>query len=360
MQRKGTVVIAMSGGVDSSVSAALLVEQGYTVIGMMLTLWSEKGYEAENRCCTPDSLRLAKMVAAQLNIPFYVVDAKKPFYDEVVTSFIQDYQSGITPNPCLKCNRLIRWGLLFGYAKEMEADYFATGHYALIQRDRSKQCQLLRAKDKTKDQTYFLHVLNQSEMEKTLFPIGNLLKSEVRQLAVQFKLPVAIRKDSQDLCFLSGADYRDFLMRNAPNSIQPGNIYDKNHHLLGEHKGLAFYTIGQRKNLGVHSPKPLYVVKKDLENNSLIVGDKEDTLRRDFTVSGVNWLSGIPKKSRIHLGIKVRYQAPILDGYLNLEENNIVKVQLDDPYYDITPGQAAVFYQNDCCIGGGLITEEKD
>ncbi len=360
MRKKGTVVVAMSGGVDSSVSAALLVSQGYTVIGMMLTLWSEKGQESANRCCTPDSQRLAKAVAAQLNIPFYTIDAKQDFYNAVVTPFMQDYLSGFTPNPCLRCNRMIRWGVLFENARQIGADYFATGHYAILRRNRANQVRLFRARDESKDQSYVLHVLQQTELEKTLFPVGNYLKSEVRQLAIDLRLPIALRRDSQDLCFLGGSDYRDFLKRNTPQSIQPGKILDKNGNLLGEHQGLPFYTIGQRKNLGINSTKPLYVIQKDRKTNSIIIGDKEDTLKREFVVKGLNWINDPPQKTRMRVGIKVRYRAPILNGIIEIFDDDRVAVTLDDPYYDITPGQAAVFYVKDRCLGGGLIAEEPD
>ncbi len=360
MRKKGTVVIAMSGGVDSSVCAALLVKQGYSVIGMMLKLWSENGHEAENRCCTPDSQRLAKNVAAQLDIPFYIIDAKNDFYDAVVTPFMQDYLAGITPNPCLRCNRNIRWGLLLENAQQIGADFFATGHYAILRHNKAQSVRLFRARDDTKDQSYVLHVLNQRDLEKTLFPIGNYLKSEVRQLAIDFKLPVAVRRDSQDLCFLGGGDYRDFLRRNTQEPFIPGKIIDQHGNVLGEHQGLPFYTIGQRKNLGINSTKPHYVIKKDVLTNSLIVGDKETTLKKEFFVNGVNWINGLPKHSHLRVGVKVRYRAPILNGTIQIYAENQVRVFLDEPYYDITPGQAAVFYQKECCLGGGLITENAD
>lgn len=356
MSGSSTIVVAMSGGVDSSVVAALLKNQGHNVIGIMLTLWSEKGKEASNRCCTPDSLRMAKMIAAKLDIPFYTLDAKQPFFEKVVTPFIQDYTGGLTPNPCLKCNRFIRWGLLYQYALEIGADYLATGHYARVHFTQEKRYQLLQAFDKTKDQSYVLHILGQEELSRTLFPLGELTKTQVRQLAMDYRLPVAAKRDSQDLCFLSGNDYRDFLLRNSPlDSFPQGEIIHTDGTILGTHRGLAFYTIGQRKGLGIHSTKPLYVVAKDLTTNTLIVGEKERTLRNKFSVTSVHWIdSQIPSKA-LPLGIKVRYRSPILKGTVEMLTTDEALVQLETPYYDITPGQAAVFYDGEICLGGGII-----
>lgn len=351
-----TIVVAMSGGVDSSVTAALLKEQGYHVIGMMLRLWSEKGMEASNRCCTPDSMRLAKLVADKLDIPFYTIDSRQEFYSQVVQPFIRDYIAGLTPNPCLRCNRHIRWGVLFENALSIGADYISTGHYARIIQDSAGEYQLLRGVDPEKDQSYVLHVLGQEECSRTLFPLGSMNKSEVRQLALKYKLPVAVRKDSQDLCFLGGGDYRDFLLRNSSHEqFSSGPIYHKNGTLLGYHNGLAFYTIGQRKGLGINSPSPLYVIAKDHLSNTLIVGDKQDNLHTDFLVRSVNWISGKPPQLPLEVQIKVRYRSPLLNGLITSENENLVRIILSEPYYDITPGQAAVFYLGENCLGGGII-----
>src|SRR5512134_3382164 len=262
------VVVAMSGGVDSSVAAALLKEQGYDVIGMMLRLWSEPGKEDSNRCCTPDSMAQARRVAAKLDIPFYVIDAKDVFHDTVVRYFLDGYARGETPNPCLICNRQIRWTFLLDHALALGADFMATGHYARIQKDEDGRIKLLRAVDRSKDQSYVLHVLDQEKLARALFPIGDYPKMEIRAIAEKHGLPTASRPDSQDLCFLAGEDYRNFLQRNAAEILKPGEILTRDGTAVGTHTGLANYTIGQRKGLGVASPVPLYVLGKNAATNT--------------------------------------------------------------------------------------------
>ncbi len=251
------VVVAMSGGVDSSVAAALLKQQGYEVIGMMLRLWSEPGKEDSNRCCTPNSMMQARRVAAKLDIPFYVVDAKDVFRKTVVQYFLDGYAAGETPNPCLVCNRTIRWEFLLDRALALGAEHLATGHYARTRKTEDGRIRLLRSVDETKDQSYVLHVLTQDKLQRAFFPVGEYPKSEIRQIAESFGLPTASRADSQDLCFLAGEDYRNFLQRNAPHINQPGDIVTPQGKVLGKHCGLANYTIGQRKGLGIASPVPL-------------------------------------------------------------------------------------------------------
>ncbi|PWH16284.1 MAG: tRNA 2-thiouridine(34) synthase MnmA [Anaerolineae bacterium] len=350
-----TVVVGMSGGVDSSVAAALLKRQGYQVIGVMLNLWSEVGKESSNRCCTPDAMRLAKKVAAKLDIPFYTLDVRERFYQQIVSYFVEGYQQGITPNPCIQCNRHIRWGALFEFALSLGADYFSTGHYARISQDEQGIYHLLRAKDTNKDQSYVLHVLTQADLSRTLFPLAELTKPEVRQLASEFQLPVANRVESQDLCFLSGEDYRTFLLRHMEKTAQPGAIIDTQGRLLGQHRGLAFYTIGQRKGLGINVGQPMYVIKKDVTNNTLIVGSREETRQSHFTVARINWIRGIPTEKEFDCTVKVRYLSPFLNARVKLFEDNSCHVVLAQSYWDITPGQAAVFYQGDECLGGGMI-----
>src|ERR1043165_6942489 len=229
------VVVAMSGGVDSSVAAALLKEQGYDVIGMMLRLWSEPGKEDSNRCCTPDSMAQARRVAAKLDIPFYVIDAKDVFQKTVVQYFLDGYARGETPNPCLICNRQIRWTFLLEHALALDADFMATGHYVRIRKVESGKIQLLRAVDRSKDQSYVLHVLNQEHLKHALFPIADYPKTEIRQIAEKFGLPTASRKDSQDLCFLAGDDYRNFIQRTAADMLKPGEILRRDGRTVGIH-----------------------------------------------------------------------------------------------------------------------------
>ncbi len=350
------VAVAMSGGVDSSVAAALLKSQGFDVIGMMLRLWSEPGKDDSNRCCTPEAMALARRAAALLNIPFYVIDAKEAFQKIVVRSFLDGYAAGTTPNPCLQCNRVIRWTLLLEHALALGAERMATGHYARLDRDPNGRVRLLRARDRSKDQSYVLHVLTQRQLERALFPVGEYLKAEVRGLAVSYGLPSAARHDSQDLCFLAGGDYRDFLRRRQPQMLVPGDIVDSVGNVLGRHEGLVSYTIGQRKGLNVGSSKPLYVIRKDPSVNRLIVGGKSELGSRQLTTSAVNWVSGSPPGDPFAAKVQTRYTAleqpalvsPSADGRL-------AQVTFDEPQRDITPGQAAVFLQDEVVLGGGVI-----
>jgi len=349
------VVVAMSGGVDSSVAAALLKEQGYEVIGMMLRLWSEPGKEDTNRCCTPDSMAQARRVAAKLEIPFYVIDAKDVFRETVVEYFLEGYARGETPNPCLICNRKIRWTFLLDHALALGADYMATGHYVRIRKDERGKSELLRAVDRNKDQSYVLHVLNQEKLNHALFPVGDYPKPEIRQIAEKHGLPTASRKDSQDLCFLAGEDYRNFLQRNAAEMLKLGEIVTRYGESLGTHNGLANYTIGQRKGLGVASPVPLYVLGKNAENNTVIVGTQEELGSRELTARDVNWLSGKVPGEPFRAEVKIRYTAKEAEAWVTPIGQDQAQVWFEAPQRDITAGQAAVFYQGDLMIGGGII-----
>jgi len=348
------VVVAMSGGVDSSVAAALLKEQGYEVIGMMLRLWSEPGKEDSNRCCTPDSMAQARRVAAKLDLPFYVIDAKDVFHNTVVQYFLDGYARGETPNPCLICNRQIRWTFLLDHALALGADFMATGHYVRIRKAESGY-QLLRAIDRSKDQAYVLHVLNQEKLARALFPIGDYPKTEIRAIAEKFGLPTASRKDSQDLCFLAGEDYRNFLQRNAAEMLKPGEILTRDGRSVGEHTGLANYTIGQRKGLGVASLVALYVLGKNSATNTLIVGTQEELGSLELTARDINWLSGETPSEPFRAEVKIRYTAKEAEALVTPMNANQVQIQFDAPQRDITAGQAAVFFQGDVMIGGGII-----
>lgn len=349
------VVVAMSGGVDSSVAAALLKEQGYDVIGMMLRLWSEPGKEESNRCCTPDSMAQARRVAAKLGIPFYVIDAKDVFRETVVQYFLDGYARGETPNPCLICNRQIRWTFLLDHALALGADYMATGHYVRIRKAESGTFELLRAVDRSKDQSYVLHVLSQEKLARALFPIGGYPKSEIRLIAEKFGLPTASRKDSQDLCFLAGEDYRNFLQRNAAEMLQPGAILTREGRAVGTHTGLANYTIGQRKGLGLASPVPLYVLGKDSGTNTLIVGTQDELGSHELVARDIHWMSGETPTGPFRVEVKIRYTAKEAEALVTPMRGNQARVQFDAPQRDITAGQAAVFFQGDIVVGGGII-----
>lgn len=349
------VVVAMSGGVDSSVAAALLKEQGYDVIGMMMRLWSEPGKEDSNRCCTPDSMGQARRVAAKLDIPFYVVDAKDVFHETVVQYFLDGYARGETPNPCLVCNRQIRWRFLLDHALALGAEFMATGHYVRIKRDESGKGHLLRAVDKNKDQSYVLHVLTQEQLKHALFPVGDYPKPEIRAIAERYGLPTASRKDSQDLCFLAGEDYRNFLQRNAAEMLRPGQIVTREGRALGEHSGLANYTIGQRKGLGLASPVPLYVLGKNAISNTLVVGTQDELGSMELAARDVNWVSGDVLLEPFRAEVKIRYTAKEAWATVTPLDGRQARVRFDAPQRDITAGQAAVFFQGDLMLGGGII-----
>lgn len=349
------VVIAMSGGVDSSVAAALLCQQGFEVIGMMLRLWSEESCEEKNACCTPESVYQAKRVAAKLDIPFYVVDAKKIFREAVVQYFIDGYRNGLTPNPCAHCNKVMRWGYLLEYSQRIGADYLATGHYARVYRNPLGKVSLMQGLDKSKDQSYVLSRLNQHQLSRTLFPLGDLEKRKVRQIAEELNLEVAGRPDSQDLCFISGGDYREFLRRQAPDLVKPGEIVNLQGKVIGMHQGLAFFTVGQRQSLGISSPVALYVIRKELDTNRLVVGIKNEVGRAEFEVSGTNWIEDFSFGKPISADVKVRYKAqPVRASVTRLDET-CAQVNLERELFDITSGQLAVFYDQACVIGSGII-----
>lgn len=357
MSNKPKVVVAMSGGVDSSVAAALLVEQGYSVVGMMLRLWSEPGSEETNRCCTPDAMAMARKIAARLNIPFYAVDVQNHFRDVVVQAFLDGYARGVTPNPCILCNREIRWGFLYDRARAMGAEYFATGHYARLETDPEGRTHLIRGKDLNKDQSYVLSVLTQEQLAHTVLPIGEFDKPHIRELAKQYEFPVADRPDSQDLCFLAGNDYRGFLERYVPDVVRPGKIINRQGQILGEHQGLAFYTIGQRKGIGIAAPQPYFVMEKDIAANTLIVGTLDELGRNELDASNVNWLSGNPPEGCQQVEIKIRYRARMARGSVLPVGEDRAHVVFKEKMRDITAGQRVVFYQGEVCLGGGLIQE---
>ena len=351
------VVVAMSGGVDSSVAAALLVEQGYDVIGMMMRLWSDEamGGAEHNRCCTPQQMSDARRIADKLGIPFYVLDTKEVFRATVVQFFIDSHRAGYTPNPCIECNRHIRFEYLQQNALSLGAEFLATGHYARIQQNTDGKYLLKKGLDENKDQSYVLSVMGQYELSHALFPIGNYPKHEVRKLAAKFKLDVESKKDSQDLCFLGKNDYRDFLQLHSPEILQEGPIVLTNGEQIGTHKGLAQHTIGQRKGLGVSYHVPLYVIGKNPYRNALIVGTRDELGRDTLSASRVNWIQGEVPSKAFRAQVKIRYKADPADAIITPLEQDHIHVEFDEPLPDITAGQAAVMYDGDVCLGGGMI-----
>lgn len=352
------VVVAMSGGVDSSVAAALLADQGYDVIGLMMRLWSEPGsgpVTPTNRCCTLDQMNDARRVADILGIPFYVIDVRDHFRRSIVQFFIDEHAAGRTPNPCVECNRQIRFTYLLEQAKALGADFLATGHYARIDHTGSAY-RLRQGIDANKDQSYVLHVLQQSHLANVLFPIGELTKTEVRQVAQERGLTVAAKQESQDLCFVNDGDYRRFLREHSNQPPQSGPILDAAGRELGRHDGLPFYTIGQRKGLGLAAAEPLFVLGKDTIRNALIVGPREALGTRALTAHHVNWIGAQPA-TPIQALVKIRYKAMPVSASVTPLADGEVYIAFDAPVMGATPGQAAVFYDGDVCLGGGTIGE---
>lgn len=355
----------MSGGVDSSVAAALLVEQGYEVIGVMLRLWSEAPRPlfggaveaAANRCCSGEAIHDARGVADRLGIPFYVINAETPFKQNVVDAWLSDYLAGQTPNPCLNCNRTIRFGYLLNYARGLGARYLATGHYAQVRRDAAGRCELWRGADAGKDQSYVLSVLKQEQLTSALFPVGAYTKPEVRNLAAARGLPTASRVDSQDLCFVADGDYRRFLADEAGAAIRPGPIVDRDGHELGTHRGLPFYTVGQRSGIGIAAAQALYVLELDVARNALVVGAAAELGARHLRTGPVNWISGAAPAEEFMAHVQIRYRARPAPAQIQSQADGGVAVAFTEPLRDITPGQAAVIYDGARCLGNGIITE---
>ena len=352
----------MSGGVDSSVAAALLVQEGYDVVGMMMRLWSDEaaGGAEHNRCCTPDQMQSARRMAHRLGIPFYVLDTKDVFRDSVVQYFIDQHREGYTPNPCLECNRRIRFDWLLRHALALDADYLATGHYARVSKSEQGGWLLRKGLDPVKDQSYVLSVMGQEQLSKTLFPLGEYPKTEVRRMAGELGLDAADRKDSQDLCFLGNKDYRDFLQTYAPEVMVKGPIVTSSGEALGEHQGLSNYTIGQRKGLGISHSEPLYVLAMNPYRNALVVGTRAELGRDQLEAANFNWVSGAPPDEAFRAEVKIRYRSQPQSAKLHCLANERVRIAFDEPQRDITPGQAAVVYHDDVCLGGGVIVKFED
>ena len=352
---KTRVVVGMSGGVDSSVAAALMVQEGYDVTGIMLKLWSEDCEPAENACCTPEAIDQASNIAGMLGIPFYVLDAKKEFKIQIVDQFIEKSFIGLTPNPCYFCNKTIRWGYLLDKVLTMGSEYLVTGHYAIIDKDENGTYHLKKGLDETKDQSYVLSGLNQKQLSRTLLPLGQFTKDQIRHIARDLNLPVASKPDSQDLCFIGNKSYREFLSKYSENKSLKGNIVDKTGSIVGTHTGIQNFTIGQRKGVGSGNAEPVYVISKNYQSNEILVGSKSDLHFNIIEINSVNWISGQDPNNNQEYQIKIRYKSVMHQAKVLKTDSDRFRIKLIQPVRDATPGQIAVIYQGNEVIGSGEI-----
>jgi len=348
----------MSGGVDSSVAAALYKEQGHEVIGMTMQIWDYSKFDAPDgetfgTCCSLDDVYDARRVAESLDIPFYVVNFEAHFQEMVIDPFCDDYFNGRTPNPCILCNQVLKFEILLRRARELQADWLATGHYAQII-ENGGFYQLHKGIDEQKDQSYFLFTLNQEQMRMIRFPLGGLTKEEVREHAVRLGLRVAEKPESQDICFVPDGDYVRFLEEERGGGSLNGDIVHVSGRIVGQHQGIYRYTIGQRKGLGISWPEPLFVVGIDVDGKQVIVGEKKHLARSDFTVYATNWSRGKPDGD-MNSHCRIRYRHREVPARVEPLPGNRAHVSLEQPQDGVTPGQAAVFYSGDEVVGGGWI-----
>jgi len=362
----------MSGGVDSSATAALLLEQGYDVIGITLKLWPQDCVNrAEDKCCGPQAVTDARSVCDKLDIPYYLIDEAAEFQKHVIQYFADEYKAGRTPNPCVMCNQNLKFGRLIDRADQLGAEFIATGHFARIERSSESEFALFenqsrltsaatryllkRGRDLRKDQSYFLFSLRQDQLARAFFPLGEKTKSDTREVARHCNLKTADKEESMEICFVPDNNYGGFLQQANLVQKHRGEIVDLHDHVLGHHDGIEFYTIGQRKGLGITTPKPVYVVELDAENNRVVVGDESALDRDEFTATNCNWHPFDKLAAPIEVTTKIRYNHPGTPATVTPTGNGSVKVKLHSAQRAITPGQAAVFYQDDLVVGGGWI-----
>ncbi|MDE7242820.1 MAG: tRNA 2-thiouridine(34) synthase MnmA [Oscillospiraceae bacterium] len=352
------VLCGMSGGVDSAAAAMLLRDAGYEVTGCTLRLLdtADIGQEVDSGCCSLEDVEDARSTARRLGIDFFVFNFKEPFRRYVMNDFVSAYQAGRTPNPCIRCNRYIKFDALLRRADELETGYIATGHYARTVFDEaSGRWRLLRGLDRRKDQSYVLYPLRQEQLSRLLLPVGNYGKASVRAMAEERGLCCARKPDSQDICFIPDGDYPGFLRRWGGMELIPGDFVDMQGRVLGKHRGLACYTTGQRRGLGVSADRPLYVVRKDAENNTVILGDESDLYSRIVWAEEFNWVSVPPQSGPLTVTAKTRYSQTEASGTLYPQADGTVRMEFETPQRAVTAGQSLVVYQEDAVVGGGVI-----
>ncbi len=356
------VLVAMSGGVDSSVAALLLKEQGYEVIGAHMKLWDfvDVGGDIyrDGRCCTLDSITDCRFVCDAIGAPFYVLNLSAHFRDTVIDNFVSEYRSGRTPNPCVRCNSDVKWNAFLRKARELGCDFIATGHYAFIDQGANGRFFVRKGIDATRDQSYVLWGVSQEALSRTLMPLGGLLKSKVREIAHQHGLRTAAKPESREICFVVDNNYRRFLNdfeQKRGRQFEPGEIVHESGKVLGRHEGTAFYTIGQRKGLGISHPTPLYVQKIDVEKHEVVVGDNDGLFKNELVAEQINWVAASPDEGSFEADVKIRYLHQPGRATVTPLTANSARVIFSDKQRAISPGQSVVFYDGDILLGGGLI-----
>ena len=354
---KKKVVVGMSGGVDSSVAAYLLKEQGYEVIGITMRMAPNDPDEIENEggCCGLSAVEDARRVCAKLDIPFYVMNFKKSFKEKVIDNFIDEYMQGRTPNPCVQCNKHLKFDELLNKARGIGAEYIATGHYAKIEQNADGRYELIKSDDDKKDQTYMLYNFTQDQLSHTLMPCGSYTKDKIREIAKEIGLAVHNKKDSEEICFVPDNNHGRFIEKNSTKKVKPGNFVDENGNILGRHKGIVYYTIGQRKGLGLALGRPVFVTRIDAKKNEVVIGREEEIFQDELIAKDVNFIPFDKLTDELECTAKVRYSGKPAEATIYPMEYGKVRVKFKDKQRAITKGQSVVFYDGNRVLGGGII-----